>query len=399
MVLRNLSFKGERLAYELSFQEFFASYSGMGSAGQTVYFDTNWQVGEYSPLELGLDCPEDATLLPMIQHDGDRAEISANLLCIFEQPYGEPMWRHEFSKPPSRIGGIPRTALKIRVVSVLGNYDYIPTLSLMADGVMEVKVEMGGYLQGGFSVPNSDNNPEVPWFGTRVHDNMAGLLHDHIIGVKADLDVGGLSNTLKAGKIKFGTYQDAVGEKHRDPRWHSYNGVKYMDWATIDSERGISHSDYDSIVIESPTKNKWGSHRSYEIVFEHSIPRQVLPESHPLAAATAWQYSNVAITRQKDSERYCSFPTNYQIGRAIPSFDLREFQRDQEDVVEEDLVFWIMFGLQHYPKAEDVPLVSNFGSGFLLKPRNMYDRAAFEDLPDNRKKDHPVCIAPTIFNS
>ena len=44
MVIRNLTFKGERLAYEISFQEFFASYSGMGGPGQTVYFDSNWEI-------------------------------------------------------------------------------------------------------------------------------------------------------------------------------------------------------------------------------------------------------------------------------------------------------------------------------------------------------------------
>eukprot|EP00535_Pseudo-nitzschia_heimii_P009951 CAMPEP_0197175990 /NCGR_PEP_ID=MMETSP1423-20130617/2050_1 /TAXON_ID=476441 /ORGANISM="Pseudo-nitzschia heimii, Strain UNC1101" /LENGTH=877 /DNA_ID=CAMNT_0042625265 /DNA_START=118 /DNA_END=2751 /DNA_ORIENTATION=+ len=395
MVIRNLSFKGERLAYELSFQEYFASYSAMGGPGQTVYFDTNWEVGEYSPLELGLDCPEDATLLPIVQHDGDRAEVSKNLMCIFEKPTGEPLWRHEFSKR-DRVEGIGRTVLQVRVVSVMGNYDYIPTLTLMADGVMKVDVEMGGYLQAGYSVDSTDDNPESPWFGTRLRDNMAGLLHDHIIGMKADLDVGGVRNTLKAGKIKYGTYEEATGGKHPAPLWHTSDGVKYMDWETIGDERGISHTDYDAIVIESDTKNRWGSRRSYEIVFDHSIPRQVFPEWHPLGAATAWQYSNVAITRQKDRERYCSFPSNYQVGRAFPSFDLREFQKDQDPVVGEDLVFWIMFGLQHYPKAEDVPLVSNFGSGFVLKPRNMYDRAAFEDLPDNRKQDHASCVPPFV---
>ena len=390
MVIRNLSFKGERLAYELSFQEYFASYSGMGSAGQTVYFDTNWEVGNYSPLELGLDCPEDSTLLPILIHDGERAEISKNLMCIFEQPTGEPMWRHELSKK-DRVAGIPRTLLQVRVVSVMGNYDYIPTLTLMADGVMKVNVEMGGYLQAGYSYDSQDNNPEHPYFGTRLRNNMAGLLHDHIIGLRADLDVGGLENTLKGGTVKYGTYEEATGGKHEAPGWH-YNGVKYMDWEIINTESGISHTDYDSIMVESPTKNKWGANRSYEIVFDHSIPRQVFPEDHPLGAATGWQYSNVAVTVHKDHERYCSFPSNYQVNKAFKSFDLREFQKDKENAVETDLVFWIMFGLQHYPKAEDVPLVSNFGSGFVLKPRNMHDRAAFEDLPDNRDQEHKSCI-------
>ena len=49
-----------------------------------------------------------------------------------------------------------------------------------------------------------------------------------------------------------------------------------------------------------------------------------------------------------------------------------------------------MVGKQHYPKAEDVPLVSNFGTGFYLKPRNMFDRAAFEDLAYYQNKTYPM---------
>ena len=49
-----------------------------------------------------------------------------------------------------------------------------------------------------------------------------------------------------------------------------------------------------------------------------------------------------------------------------------------------------MIGKQHYPKAEDVPLVSNFGTGFWLRPRNLFDRAAFEDLYDYHNKTYPL---------
>lgn len=45
--------------------------------------------------------------------------------------------------------------------------------------------------------------------------------------------------------------------------------------------------------------------------------------------------------------------------------------------------------------AEDVPLVSNFGTGFKLKPRDFFDRAAFEDLVDypGMEKDEEPCPA------
>jgi hypothetical protein len=396
LVIRNLKFKGERLAYELSFQEYFASYSSSGSSAGTFYMDSNWEIGLLSPLVLGVDCPEDATLLPMVQYNGNEAWVSSNVLCVFEKPYGEAMWRHGFNS--SYIGGIPRTALQVRVVSTMGNYDYIPTMSLMADGVMELKLEMGGYIQGGYETDLGSTKAETPHFGTQVRDNVAGLLHDHVIGVKADLDVGGLQNTLMAGKVKYGTYEQALGRPATGLSASDANlGVKYMDWTTIDTERGVLAKDYNSIVITSPTTNSWGVKRGYELVFHSTISSQVLPPDHPIGRTTGWQYQNVAITRQKDIERRCSFPSNFNVGTPIPSFDLRKFQQGGDSVVDEDLVFWIMFGAEHYPKAEDVPLVSNFGSGFRLKPRNMFDRAAFEDLSDNRNTQHPVCVAPSIF--
>ena len=39
MIIRNLKFKGIRIAYEISFQDFFASYSAYGSTAQVFYFD------------------------------------------------------------------------------------------------------------------------------------------------------------------------------------------------------------------------------------------------------------------------------------------------------------------------------------------------------------------------
>lgn len=45
MVVRDLKFKGERVAYELSIQEYFASYSSIGSTAQVFYYDSNYEIG------------------------------------------------------------------------------------------------------------------------------------------------------------------------------------------------------------------------------------------------------------------------------------------------------------------------------------------------------------------
>ncbi len=37
-----------------------------------------------------------------------------------------------------------------------------------------------------------------------------------------------------------------------------------------------------------------------------------------------------------------------------------------ESVVDADLVGWVMVGVQHLPRSEDVPVISNWGTGRLL---------------------------------
>lgn len=38
-----------------------------------------------------------------------------------------------------------------------------------------------------------------------------------------------------------------------------------------------------------------------------------------------------------------------------------------ESIVMEDLVAWVTIGVQHVPRSEDVPLISNFGANFFIK--------------------------------
>eukprot|EP01025_Chloroclados_australasicus_P041421 TRINITY_DN4386_c1_g1_i2.p3 TRINITY_DN4386_c1_g1~~TRINITY_DN4386_c1_g1_i2.p3 ORF type:complete len:110 (+),score=8.30 TRINITY_DN4386_c1_g1_i2:50-331(+) len=46
---------------------------------------------------------------------------------------------------------------------------------------------------------------------------------------------------------------------------------------------------------------------------------------------------------------------------------------NEENIVNEDLVGWVMVGIVHVPRTEDVPLISNLGIGFHIKPWNYFD--------------------------
>lgn len=209
-------------------------------------------------------------------------------------------------------------------------------------------------------------NPETPVFGSRVQKHSNGMLHDHMVSVKVDLDINGTANTLQTMKIKYGTYEEALASAGKDippPAWHTIHapGVRYADITTYEYETGIKHSTFDYAMVVSPTKNKWGEPRSYSIVYDSTDDGTTLPDDHPITLGASWMKYNLAATVHKDYEKFCAYPTNNQFDHPVASYDLDKFLNN-ESIVEEDLVLWVHVGKQHFPIAEDVPLVSNFGT-------------------------------------
>eukprot|EP00965_Chrysotila_dentata_P229007 6196932-Pleurochrysis_carterae.AAC.3 len=234
-----------------------------------------------------------------------------------------------------------------------------------------------------------------PAFGVPVHDHSNGILHDHIAGYKVDLDIAGTANRLQTTKIQYGTYMEATGKPK--PPYVAYDGIKYAKLQQHPNESALFAHDQDFItVINQNATNKWGVPRGYDIIFESTIPRQVYPDDHPVMAAGAWMKQNLAATKRKEDEPLAAVPSNFNIGVPTPARWNLDSYMDGESIEDEDLVLWLTVGKQHYPKAEDVPVVSNFGIGFSLVPRNYNDVAAFKDLPSaqeqNYGKDADKCV-------
>jgi len=193
--------------------------------------------------------------------------------------------------------------------------------------------------------------------------------------------------------MEYGTYEEATGLPK--PEYIKYNGVRFMNLTTVQTESAYEAKDHDLLMITSEKTNQWDAPKSYEIGFDHTIHSQTFPKEHPIGGARPWADANLHVTKYKDDEIHCSYHSHHVVAGPIRSYDLNEFMNN-ESVVDEDLVFWIMIGKEHYPKAEDIPVVSNFGSGFTLKPRNMFDRAAYDDLAAPANKLRP-CADRRIF--
>ena len=94
LVVSNLRYQGERLAYLMHATDFSAVYSGPSNKKDLYYSDGGYEMGNCATtLKPGLQCPDEAVYLPALGYDSgyvwggalEGAETD-KAICIFEAP-------------------------------------------------------------------------------------------------------------------------------------------------------------------------------------------------------------------------------------------------------------------------------------------------------------------------
>jgi primary-amine oxidase len=121
--LFDIRFRGERILYELSFQEALAHYSGASPAlaGQ-LFLDTLFGFGSNAyELVPGYDCPAYATYLPIKWYHDGKFHQRKKAICVFEAVSDHLLQRHTTG---NKVTVSKNSYLVVRTVSTVGNYDY-----------------------------------------------------------------------------------------------------------------------------------------------------------------------------------------------------------------------------------------------------------------------------------
>jgi Cu2+-containing amine oxidase len=292
----------------------------------------------------GTDCPENAAYLPGYDFDAKAFGplLRSDSMCIYEMINGETAWRHTTNGDPL---GIPRVFLSVRSLHSVGNYDYDIETQFHLDGSITLHVDAAGYMSTAF--PSKFESG----YGVKVQEFQAGALHDHLFGWKIDMDILGTANNF--AETKFMVVATST--------WSVYNPIKL---------------------------NKWGHPRGYVLAFAGSI-YNLLPKDHPWTRAASWSSYNCMVTQRKEVEPYSSSEMN-MITPAFPIVDSAAFL-DGDSIIEKDLVLWVTLGKMHYPRSEDIPVVTNFGTSLDIRPSNYFDENALFDLP-LKSTDFSSCI-------
>lgn len=214
-------------------------------------------------------------------------------------------------------------------------------------------------------------------FGTVVHPGVLASHHQHFFSLRIDPAIDGQHNRL--------TYTDVEPYPHRD----SFN------------PHGVGYRSIDTVVEKSgPLDLDTSRNRVFKIENEHSrnlvngrpvaYKIQVPDFQKILAAEGSFHHRrsefadhNLYVTRYREGELWAGGQYTFQSrgGGGVRSYAARK-----DSVVDEDIVIWVSFGINHIPRIEDFPVMPVEILRVHLKPVNFFSKNPALDVPPSSQE-------------
>ena len=370
MVLYNVSYDSRSLFHRLSLSDMNIPYADprhpfhkksafdLGDAGAGAMANN---------LKLGCDCLGSIHYISaVLSNDKGRSMDMPNVICIHEQDAGIG-WKHTNYRTGRGILARNRE-LVLQTILTVANYEYILSFVFNQAAELHYEVRATGIL----STQPIDDGIEVPW-GTVVHPGVLATHHQHIFSLRIDPAVDGNKNRV--------VYTEAHAMPRDDKLNLHGNGYTTRD-TLVEKSTGLD-VDYDVnrtikiVNAEVPPNRINGAVKGYKL----QLPAFQKILSHPEtfnARRAEFADHNFYVTKYQDGELYSGgWYTNQSRGGT----GVRTWAERKDDVVDEDIVVWAQFGINHVPRIEDFPVMPCETIRVALKPVNFFEKNPAIDVP------------------
>ncbi|QKJ20492.1 primary-amine oxidase [Microbacterium hominis] len=335
------------------------------------YFDT----GEYlvgrdaNSLELGCDCLGEITYLsPVVADDfGNPREITQGI-CIHEEDFGL-LWKHT-----DEWAGHKSTRRQRRLVvsffTTVGNYDYGFYWYFSLDGTIQFEAKATGIV---FTARYPGKG--YP-YASEIAPGLGAPFHQHIFCARLDMAVDGDRNAVHELDLK------RLPKGEGNPHGNAFTRSRRV----LDVESEARRKADGSLgrvweIVNTENVNVVGEPVAYTL-FPEGQPTLAAADDSSISRRAAFATDHLWVTRFAEDER---FPAGDFVNQSIGSPGLPEYIQADRPIDGEDIVLWHSFGLTHFPRVEDWPIMPVDYTGFTLKPTGFFDRNPALDVPPSEK--------------
>jgi len=321
-------------------------------------------------LKLGCDCLGSIHYLSAILATDKGGPLPMdNVICIHEQDAGIG-WKHTNYRT-GRAAVVRSRELVIQSIITVANYEYIMAFMFNQAGEMAYEVRATGIV----STQPIDEGVEVPW-GTVVHPGVLATHHQHIFSLRVDPAIDGHANSVVYEEVHPMPINDF--NPHGTGYTVSETVVQKSSGLDIDYNTNRNYKIQNS-ASRNPVNGKAASYKIHTPGFQ----KMVADTSSFHHKRAEFADHNIYVTKYHDGELYAGGKyTNQSRGGA----GVRAWANRKENVVDEDIVVWIQFGLQHVVRIEDFPVMPCEVIKVQLKPVNFFDKNPALDVPPSNQE-------------
>ncbi|SES44693.1 primary-amine oxidase [Streptomyces sp. yr375] len=368
LTLHQLAFDDRPIVYRASIAEMVVPYA---DPSPVRYWQNYFDAGEYmfaryaNSLELGCDCLGEITYVDaVIADDFGAPRTIRNAICIHEEDYGV-LWKHS-----DMFAGSNETRRQRRLVvsffTTIGNYDYGFYWYLYLDGTIQCETKATGVVFT--SAYPAEGHP----YATQLAPGLGAPFHQHLFSARLDMTVDGTRNAVEevdAVRVPMGPanpYGNAFAER-RTRLGHESQAQRLAD-------QGAARTWH---VVNPEKVNRLGRLVGYAL-YPEGQPVLLADDASVIHDRAAFATKHLWVTAYDPDERYPAgdFVNQHPGGAGLPAWTAADRTVDGEDIV-----LWHTFGLTHFPRPEDWPVMPVDYAGFTLKPVGFFDRNPTLDVP------------------
>jgi primary-amine oxidase len=380
LTLHQLSFtegqESRPVLYRGSVSEMVVNY---GDPTPTHSWQNYFDVGEYqfgrlaNSLELGCDCVGEITYVDAtVVDDFGQPSTIKNAICIHEEDYGV-LWKHR-----DDFAGTSETRRQRRLVVsffvTVGNYDYGFYWYLYLDGTIQLEGKATGIVfTSGYDTSNE--------FATQLAPGLGAPVHQHLFCARLDMTVDGVRNHVDEIDVAQVPISDT------NPYGNAFTRTTTRLQRESDAQR-----DADSglgrvwSIGSDERRNRIGEPTAFVLYPEGRPTLLTAPESSSRKRA-GFAGHHLWVTQYDPEELWAA---GYTVNQHPGGNGLPAYMSDDRAIDGEDIVVWHTFGLTHFPRLEDWPVMPVDYAGFTLKPHGFFDRNPTLNVPASTSS-HGAC--------
>ncbi|MDQ4490599.1 primary-amine oxidase [Sinomonas sp. ASV486] len=331
------------------------------------YFDTGeYLVGQFAnSLELGCDCLGEITYLsPVVSDAFGRPRTIANGICMHEEDWSI------LSKHSDLWSGVNYVRRNRRLVisffTTIGNYDYGFYWYLYLDGTIEFEAKATGVV-----FTSAQPSKDYP-YSSEMAPGLGAPFHQHLFSARLDFALDGGPNRVEeedAVRVPMGPGNE---------RGNAFTRKRTVLARELEAARDAEPALGRSWVVSNPSSlNRLGEPVAYKI-HSQGQPTLLADPASSVAGRAAFATKALWVTQYDEAERY---PTGDFVNQHPGGAGLPAYQAQDRDIDGTDLVVWHTFGLTHFPRPEDWPIMPVDHVGFKVRPEGFFDRSPVLDVP------------------